>query len=197
MAKTYFRCDTSFMKETNAGGRLYSARYSEEIPNGFIGYLGGYVSGSTEVRELLAPTANLIKGKELPVLVMKPEINYDESKKTDYALGIFRNPANKPVPVIPFHEQDGIDLSGDYFDLTGKTSGKTTEIEVGDLFTIQANGVVGTQLKYAPSAPANTTATVYFKVIGVKNSHIATFVHSDGTRFPKPYKMIQLQMIMA
>lgn len=190
----YFRLDTSFMKETNAGGRLHSAQYASEIPNGFIGYLGDYVSGSTEVRTLLAPTTDLIKGA-VPVIVMKPEINYAEDKQTDYAIGIFRNPANKPVPTIQFHENDGVDLSQDFFDLTGKVSGVTTAVEVGDIFTIQANGVVGTQLKYSASAPLVANAKVYFKVIGVKNSHIATFIGADGTRFPQPYKMIQLQLV--
>lgn len=191
----YFRCDISFMKEINQGGRLYSAKYGTEIPNGFIGFLGDYVSGSTEVRTLLAPTAELLKTK-IPVIVQKPEINYSEAKKTDYAIGIFRNPANKPVPTVPFHEFDGIDLSQDYFDLTGKASGKTTEVEVGDIFEIQENGVVGTQLKYASVAPLSTVSKSYFKVIGVRNSHIATYVSSEGTRFPAPYKMVQLQIVL-
>ena len=193
----YFRCDISFMKNTNSGGRLYSAKYGSEIPNGFIGYLGGYTSGSTEVRELLTPTADLIKGKAFPVIVQKPEINYKDDKMTDRALGTFRNPANKPVPVIQFSENDGVDLSQDYFDLTGKTGDKATVIEVGDIFTIQANGTVGTQLKYASTAPASTSATVYFKVIGVKNSHITTYINGTGNPYPAPYKMIQLQMIIA
>ena len=192
----YFRCDTSFMKETNAGGRLYSAKYGSEIPNGFIGYLGDYVTGSTEVRTLLDPTSALIKGS-MPVIVMKPEINYKDEKMTDRALGIFRNPANKPLPVVPSHEFDGIDLSQDYFDLTGKSTGKSTEVEVGDIFAIQANGTVGSQLKYASTAPTSTNAKCYFKVIGVKNSHISVFVGSDGNRFPAPYKMIQLQLCLA
>ncbi|WP_291566962.1 MULTISPECIES: hypothetical protein [unclassified Clostridium] len=190
----YFRCDTSFMKNTNAGGRLYSAQYGEIIPNGFIGFMGSFISGSKEVRTLLAPTAELIKAGT-PVIVMKPEINYKEDKKTDYALGIFRNPGNKPVPAIPFSEFDGVDLSEDYFDLAGKTGDNSAKIEVNDLFTLQANGIAGTQLKYAASAPAKTSAHFYFKVVGVSNSHTAVYVHSDGNRFPKPYKMIALEII--
>lgn len=192
----YYRCDVSFMKDTQIGGRLYSGKYASAIPNGFIGFLGDYVSGSNEVRTLLDPTATLVKGKVSPVIVMKPEINYEDRKMTDRALGIFRNPANKPVPCIMFNENDGVDLSSDYFDLTGKSSGTTTEVEVGDIFTLQASGTVGSQLKYTSSAPTSTSASFYFKVIGVRNSHIATYVHSDGNRFPAPYKMIQLQYVL-
>lgn len=186
----YFRLDTSFLKDTNSGGRLYSAVYNAEIPNGFIGYLGGYVEGSTEVRTLLAPTAELV-ASATPVIVMKPEINYDESKRTSGALGIFRNPANKPVPAIMFNVGDGLDLSEDYFDKTGKGNGK---IEVGDMFSIEANGTVGTQLKYTATKPADVKA--YFRVIGVKDSHLATYVHSNGQRFPQPYKMVALEIVM-
>jgi hypothetical protein len=190
----YFRCDTTFMKETNVGGRLYSAVYGSEIPNGFIGFLGEKVVGNKEVRTLLAPTADLLKTKT-PVIVMKPEINYKEDRMTDYALGIFRNRANKPVPAIPFNINDGVDLSEDYFDLTGKTGTNASKIEVGDIFALQANGVVGTQLKYSATAPLVANAGFYFKVVGVKNSHTATYVASTGERFPLPYKMVSLDII--
>lgn len=190
----YFRLDTSLMHETNCGGRLYSGITTTEIPNGVLFYLGGYTTGSTEVRTLLTPTTDLIKSG-IPVIVAKPEINYDEHLSTDYAIGIFRNPANKPVPVVQFSLNDGIDLSEDYFDLTGKTGASTKGIEVGDVFAIQANAVAGTQLKYSATAPDATTAKVYFKVIGVKNSSKATYVASNGNRFPQPYKMIKLAVM--
>lgn len=195
MAKTYFRCDLSQVKATNRGGRLHSAKATTELPNGVLGYLGGHVSGSTEVRELLAPTAELIKTK-LPVIVMKPEINYKQDTKKDGALGIFRNPANKPLPVVPLVDLDGIDLSEDYLDLTGK--GNQT-IENGDIFVLQENLVAGTQLKYSASAPLATAAGFYLKVIGIVNSHTANYIFSDGTgvaaRFPQAYKIVQLELI--
>lgn len=194
----YFRTDLSQVKATNRGGRLYSAKHNLEIPNGVLGYLGDYIEGSTEVRNFVAPTADLIKAK-LPVIVMKPEINYKQDRKTDDAIGIFRNPANKAFPVVPLEELDGIDLSFDYFDLTGKTGGKTKEVEVGDKFVLQANAVAGTQLKYSASVPLLTNACFYFKVVGVVNSHIANYVYTDGSAtasmYPAPYKMIQLELV--
>lgn len=194
----YFRADLSQVKATNRGGRLHSAKFNTELPNGVLGYLGGYVTGSTEIRDFLTPTADLIKTK-IPVIVMKPEINYKQDRMTDNAIGIFRNPANKSFPVVPLEEFDGLDLSEDYFDLTGKATGKTGEVEIGDKFVVQANAVAGTQLKYSATAPELTTACFYFKVIGIVNSHIANYVYTDGSvtasMFPKAYKMIQLELV--
>ena len=196
--KKYFRCDLSQVKATNRGGRLHSAQFNAELPNGVLGYLGDFISGSTEIRNFLAPTAELIKAK-LPVIVMKPEINYKQDRATDNAIGIFRNPANKAFPAVPLEEFDGIDLSSDYFDLTGKASGKTKEAEVGDKFVLQANAVAGTQLKYSETAPLITDACFYFEVVDVVNSHIANYVYTDGsataTMFPQPYKMVKLALV--
>ena len=198
MAKTYFRCDLSQVKATNRGGRLHSAKFNTEIPNGVLGYLGDFVEGSTEVRQFLAPTEELVKAK-MPVIVMKPEINYKQDRKVDNAIGIFRNPANKAFPVVPLEELDGIDLSFDYFDLTGKVSGKTKEVEVGDKFTLEANAVAGTQLKYSTDAPLLAKTCFYFKVVRVVNSHIANYVYTDGSAtasmFPTDYKMVQLELV--
>lgn len=194
MANTnYFRADLSDINLR--AKKIYSAEYAQEIPNGVLGYLGGFKEGSTEIREFLAPTADLIKAK-LPVIVMKPEINYAQDRLTDNAIGIFRNPANKAFPVIQLEDLEGIDLSEDYFDLTGKGNGK---IEVGDIFVLQPNAVAGTQLKYSATAPDALTAGHYFKVVGVVNSHIANYVYTDGTAtatmFPQAYKMVQLEIV--
>lgn len=193
----YYRADLTKVKATNRGGRLYSAVYEgKDLFNGTLGYLGDYVAGSTEIMEFKAPTAELIKNK-MPVIVMKPEIVYDERFKK---LGDFVNPAGKALPVVPLEEFDGIDLSADYFDLAGKATGKKTEIEVGDMFAIQPDiDVVGSQLKYSTSKPAVAQNACYFRVIGIKNSHIATYLYTDGTadmmRFPKPYKLVALEVV--
>lgn len=187
----YYRCDTDFMKATNSGGRLHSAVASVELPNGILGYLGERKAGEQEIREFLLPTAELIKGG-LPVIVMKPEIIKDESSRASGALGKFRNPANKAFPVVPFEKYDGIKLSHDYFALTGKTAGKTTEVEIGDMFTINTDGT----LTYAATAPTKTANACYFKVVNVKNAWIANYLASDGTRKPQPYKLVTLDIVV-
>lgn len=198
MENKYFRCDLSQVKATNRGGRLHSAVYASALPNGVLGYLGGYKEGSTEIREFLAPTEALVKAG-LPVIVMKPEINYKQDRSTDNAIGIFLNPANKPFPAVPLEELDGIDLSSDYFLLTGKATGVKTEVEVGDMFTLGATSEAGKQLVYTATIPTSTDTSFYFKAIGVFNSHIANYVYTDGSAtasmFPKPYKMVQLALV--
>lgn len=192
----YLRFDPIKIKSGNVGGRMFSAQFpianKKAIHNGYIAYLGGYIEGKTEIRELLDPTADLIKS-EIPVIVHKPEINYKQESRTDNNLGEFINPEGRPTRVYTLEKYDEGSWSEDYFDLTGKTEGK---IEVGDIFAIQTGGVEGVQLKYSATAPTSTTAKCYFKVTGVQNAFIPVYVHSDGSRFPSAYKMVDLEIVI-
>ena len=188
----YFRFDSTFIKSSQVGGRLFSTKptVDTELPNGVIGFMGSYISD--EVRELLVPTADLIK-TQIPVIIGSPEINYRQESKTDSALGIYRNKAGKPVRTYPLEQYDTFTLSEDYFDMTGKGS----TIAVGDMFALQANLVAGTQLKYSATVPLATANKVYFKVLKVSNSHIPTFVSGSGTMFPLAYKVVEVEMVIA
>lgn len=190
----YFRCDTTKVKNSNAGGRLFSGKLKDakEVPNGVFAFLGGYVQGETEIRELLTPTAELIKAK-MPVLIHKPEINYEQNSAADGALGLYRNKTNAVVRVFPMEEYDEITLSADFFDKTGKSNAK---IEVGDVYTLQTNIVAGTQLKYASTAPAASAAKFYFKVTRVANSHTPIFLGGDGKMFPQAYQIVDIEVCM-
>ena len=195
------RCDLTFVKATNRGGRLHSAVYdAKDLYNGTLGYLGGYVAGSTEIRTFAKPTATLI-ANAMPVIVMKPEIVYDEKKRR---LGDFINPKGKAFPVVPLENLDGFDLSSDYFDLTGKqgVGGQPAVIAVGDVFLLQPGiDELGKQLKYNNGVPANADVNgFYFRVVGIRDSHIANFVFDDGVSttaglFPQPYKMVALEVV--
>ena len=35
----YLRCDISFVRDALVGGRLYSAQFDQELPNGVVGYI--------------------------------------------------------------------------------------------------------------------------------------------------------------
>lgn len=196
----YYRFDAIKIKSGNVGGRMFSAQFSDNskksIHNGYIGYLGEYRTGETEIRELLDPTAELIKS-EIPVIVHKPETNYKQDSRVDNNIGEFINPEGKPTRVYTLEKYDEGSWSEDYFDLTGKVSGKTTEIEVGDIFTIQAGSTEGSQLKYSTTTPDTTTAKCYFKVTHVENAFIPVYVHSDGKRFPTAYKMVDLEVVFS
>ena len=192
----YYRFDAIKIKSGNRGGRMFSAQFptgsAKAVHNGYLGYLGGYVVGETEIRELLDPTTDLIKN-EIPVIVHKPEINYKEESRTDYNLGEFVNPSGRPTRTYTLEKYDEGSWSADFFNITDKVNGK---IEVGDIFAIQAVSTEGAQLKYVTTAPLNTVAKCYFKVTGVQNSFIPTYVHSDGTRFPSAYQMVDLEIVI-
>ena len=48
----YYRVDTANVKDTKVGGRIYSAVYTEELPNGVLGDLGAFVSLTLAVSTL-------------------------------------------------------------------------------------------------------------------------------------------------
>lgn len=190
----YFRMDTTFVKSTKE--RLFSTKptVATELSNGVIGYLGSYIS--EEIRTLLVPTSDLIL-KQMPVIVGNPEINYKEDSRTDSALGAYRNASGKALRTFPLEQYDVITLSQDFFDLTGKATGVTTSVEVGDMFAIQANLVAGTQLKYSATAPLATANKVYFKVTKVANAYTPTFVNGAGALYPATYKLVDVELIIA
>ena len=177
----YYRVDTANVKDTKVGGRLYSAVYTEELPNGVLGDLGDFVEGSELIRKFVLPSTNV---KTLvPYLVFKPEINYDESSRAYRKLGIHRNPANKAFPVVKLQNNDTIRFSEDYFT-------KGDEIVVGDLFVLTEDGLL-------ENVPDATDYKFYVEVIKVENSHLVTYIAGDGTRQPQPYKLYLVSVHIA
>ena len=191
----YLRCDTTFIKESQAGGRLFSTKptVATELPNGVFGFMGSYVS--EEIRELLIPTADLIKN-QVPVLIHNPEINYLQISKANDALGLYRNKSGKVLRSFPLSQYDVVTLSEDFFNMTGKT-GTVTTVAVGDYFALQTNLVAGTQLLYSATAPLVASNKVYFKVLKVANAYIPSFMGGDGTLFPSNYKEVDLEVVFA
>ena len=185
MTNKYLVCNTSKLKATNTGGRLHSAVLETEVPNGALVFVGGLKEGETEIRTAQIPTTALIAGKVKPMLVMKPEINYSEARKSDYALGIHRNRAGKAVPVIPLEAYDEFELSQDFF--VGRSAG---EIKVGDKFKM-TNGSVF----YTYSAGAVEGDCAYLEVTGVRDAfHAVTLTGDDLSPFPVAYKMIMVEV---
>ena len=177
----YYRVDTANVKDTKVGGRLYSAVYTEELPNGVLGDLGYFVEGSELIREFVLPAANV--QTLVPYLVFKPEINYNESSKAYGKLGIFRNPANKAFPVVKLQNNDTIRFSEDYFT-------KGDEIVVGDLFVLTEDGLL-------ENVPDATGYKFHVEVIKVENSHLVNYIAGDGTRQPQPYKLYLVSVHIA
>ena len=185
MTNKYLVCNTSKVKATNAGGRLHSAVLETEVPNGALVFVGGLKEGETEIRTAQIPTTALIAGKVKPMLVMKPEINYSEARKSDYALGIHRNRAGKAVPVIPLEAYDEFELSQDFF--VGR---QADQIQVGDKFKMTNESVF-----YTYSAGAVDTDCAYLEVTGVRDAfHAVTLTGDDLSPFPVAYKMIMVEV---
>ena len=177
----YTVCNTVKVKNTNRGGRLYSALLASAIENGSIIFLGGLVSGQKEIRTGVVPTTALIE-TETPMLVMTPEMIYDQSRKATQALGNFINPANKSFPVIPLEAFDEIEVSAEAFVGT-PAIGK---------YAVLADG--STKLTIQDTAPT-TGCVLYGKITSSRKSAMPTFLGGDGTLFPTAYDLFNVEFI--
>lgn len=178
----YLRCGVSYVKDAGVGGRLYSAEINEEVPNGVIGVMGATKTDKPEVK---AFTLGVQAGEDM-YIVMKPEINYDERYRTDYALGNFRNKANKPFPIIRLQKRDRIVLSEDFIKKEG--------VQVGDKLAVDTDGL----LKAETKASDGKAGDGKFIVTEIKDSHVANYLMYDeegAYLAPKAYKLITLEVI--
>ena len=174
----YLRCDIAFVRDAGVGGRLYSAEINEEVPNGVIGVMGATKADKPEVKEF---TLGVKAGEDM-YIVMKPEINYDERYKVDGALGIFRNEANKPFPIIRLQKRDRIVLSEDFIKL------EAAQITVGKKLAVDTDGLL----------KAEASGDGKFIVTEIKDSHVANYLMygEEGAYLaPKAYKLITLEVI--
>ena len=174
----YLRCDIVAVKDAEVGGRLFSAEIDEEIPNGVIGTMGSTIEGLPEVKELRLGVSEV----EDMVIVMKPEINPDESLKSNGALGLHRNRAEKPVPVIKLQHRDRIALSEDYF--------KEGDVPlVGNYYKVDSTDGLMT---------LGSGADYKFVVVEVKNAKVPSVLlyAEEGAHLAPTYKMITLEVII-
>ena len=182
----YLRCDIAFVRDALVGGRLYSAEINEEVPNGVFGTMGATLESKPEVKAFALPTTATIKDANEIYIVMKPEIIADEQFKDSGKIGNFRNPANKPFPIIRVQERDRVTLSQDYFTKSGA-------IAVGDAFVINTKGL----LEYK-ATPSNTTEKYKLVVTEIKKSHIANYLMYDeagAVLAPSAYNLITVELM--
>lgn len=183
----YLRCDISFVRDAVVGGRLYSAEINEEVPNGVFGTMGATLTNKPEVKAFALPTTATIKDANEIYIVMKPEIITDEQFKDSGKIGNFRNPANKPFPIIRVQERDRVTLSADYFTKSGSA------IAVGDAFVVNTNGL----LTYKET-PVNTSEKYKLVVTEIKKSHIANYLmydESGAVLAPSAYNLITVELM--
>lgn len=171
------RCDTTKVKSTNAGGRVFSVIHEADLLNGNLGFIGGYVAGETEIRDFVVPTTELI-GKEMPVLIMKPEIIYEQYTQAQKRLTLFVNEANKATVGLPLEVNDEFEVSKDLI----------TGTPVKDQYVVLENGSV--KLKAVAVKP--TTEKFYGVVTEVRKALIDNFVDGTGNYVSPAYEMIHI-----
>lgn len=176
----YAVCHTAKVKETNRGGRLYSAVHTAPLQNGSIVFLGELVSGEKEIRQAEVPTTAAI-AKKRPMLVMTPEIIYDQSTKSKQALGNFVNPANKAFPVVPLSEFDEIEVSKEVFEGTPT---------VGKYVQLKDNSV---KLEVVDSAPE--AGVLYGKITSSRKAFMPVVLGGDGKLTPVAYDLYNVEFI--
>lgn len=172
---------TTKVKSTNAGGRLFSVIHTEALKNGEFGFLGGYKTGEKEIREFIKPTTALI-GKEMPVVIMKPEIIKDQSTKAKQALGNFVNPANKPTVAVPIQVNDEFEVSADLI------TALATKPVVGN-YVILENGK--TLLKEQVGAPASGVK-FYGLITEVRPCATSSFIDGTGNYVSNVYDLVHI-----
>jgi hypothetical protein len=173
----YLRCDIVAVKDAEVGGRLHSVEIAEEIPNGVIGTMGATKADKPEVKVLsLGVTAPADM-----VIVMRPEINPDESLKANGALGLHRNEAGRPVPAIKLGHRDRIALSEDFFKEGVPTVGEDLKVDIADGLIAKGAGE-GYKLV----------------VTEVKNAKVPSVLlyAEEGAHLAPNYKMITLEVII-
>ena len=172
---------TTKVKSTNTGGRLFSVVHNEALKNGEFGFLGDYVEGQTEIRTFVKPTTALI-GKEMPVVIMKPEIIKEQYTKSQQALGNFINPANKATVAVPLEVNDEFEVSAD---LITALSSKPV---VGNHVVLE-NGK--TLLKEQAEAPSDG-AKFYGVITEVRPSATQPFVDGTGNYVSNVYDLVHI-----
>lgn len=176
----YTVCHAVKVKESGRGGRLYSAIHTKPLENGSIIFLGELERGETEIRKAEVPTTSAI-AKKRPMLVMTPEIIYDQSTKSKQALGNFINPANKAFSVVPLSEFDEIEVSKEAFDGTP---------EVGKYVQLKNDS---TKLEISNDLP--TTGVLYGKITSSRKAFMPVVLGGDGKLTPTAYDLYNVEFI--
>lgn len=167
----------SRVKNTNTGGRIYSATFDTAIENGSVVFLGGLVEGELEIRQALKPTTALISAGAQPMVVMNAEIMYDQSTRAKGALGNFINIANKAFPVIPLEVFDEIELSKEAF--------------VGTPLKGKFATIVNDSTKWN-IVDVKPESGFYAEITSVRKSSLPVFIGGAGQKFPLAYDLFTL-----
>ena len=183
---------TTYVKSTNPGGRLYDGIHTTEVrKNGEFGFLGEYIAGSHQVREFKAPGAD--GGSKMPVVIMQPEMMYDNSRMSLTKLSNWEIEPNTAFCCVPLQSGDKIQVTADALMKNNGTTPADTELALNrrfiltqDKFTLKASGATGETIP-------NAAGSVYFEIVKIKDAH-ARSARINGAFAKDNYKLYTLEV---
>ena len=191
---------TSFVKATNPGGRLFDGIDQNVVrKNGEFGFLGDYAgagqglpTGQTQVKVFSAPSANQVTNGQQPVVIMQPEMMYDNSRQSLLKLSLMEIEPKTPFVCVPLQEGDKFDITADaLFKNNGSAPADGAELAVAKCYTL-AQGQTHLRLTTAGTAPT-TNGQIYFEIIKVKDAH-ARSARIGGALSKDNYKLYTLEV---
>lgn len=180
MAK-YIVVNTSDVNALKTNARIYSAKGGAKH-NGVLGQVGALKEGELELREFTPSTTEDIKDK-LPMITVAPEVNYENDRRSQNAIGNFRYHADYAFTVVPMVAGDAIEVSADLIE-------DGEELEEGAIIK-QVNGG---GLAKADSIPESSEALAYFEVVGVRPAAIFQAPFGDGLATAQAPKMYTIEL---
>ena len=161
--------NVSFMKAVNSGGRLYTGIDNTNVrQNGDFGYVNEYVAGSTQIRTFVGRTNQ--PQSRMPVIVMQPEMMYDNSRQSLLKLKNFEIPVGTPFTCVPLNLGDKFDITADALMRVGNTPASGAELGVGKHYVYDSGYKLALAGGNGNNPPAQA-GQVYFTIVKVKPAH--------------------------
>ena len=190
---------TSFVKATNSGGRLFDGiDQNNARKNGEFGFLGAYAGnahgvkdGQTQVKVFEAPAGNNVTNGRMPVVIMQPEMMYDNSRKSLLKLELMEIPAQTPFTCVPLEEGDKFDITADALFKNGGAPAEGADFDVAKCYTL-VDGQSHLRLTGNGLAPVQN-GQVYFEIVKAKDAH-ARSARIGGTFRNDNYKLYTLEV---
>ena len=194
---------TVAVKATNPGGRLFDGiSQNETRVNGEFGFLGAYADnatygvkdGQTQIKVFTVP-ANTTQGNanfgRMPVVIMQPEMMYDDSRKSLLKLSLMEIPSQTPFTCVPLEEGDKFDITADALFKNGGAPAEGADFDVAKCYTL-VDGQSHLRLTGNGLAPVQN-GQVYFEIVKVKDAH-ARSARIGGTFQNDNYKLYTLEV---
>ena len=188
---------TAFVKSVNPGGRLYCGIDKDAAHvNGEFGFLGAYAkaqddynveANQTQIKVFVAPTATQVTNGQMPVVIMQPEMMYDNSRQALTKLELMYINGNTPFTCVQLEERDKIQVTVEAFE-----SGAQADLALEQTFVLTDGETILTKQGDAGAIPGQA-GQVYFKIVNIKDAH-ARSARINGSTAQGNYKLYTLEV---